>query len=97
MARSNRPRCECGAFESGLAVVIKAEGCVPVRVCFLHPTRKRQGFIATLAGKDELGSGGNRILLEERLEGDELSFIILTMGRVTRRWYRRAIQARVRW
>ena len=30
--------------------------------------------------KDELGAGGKRILLEETLEGDELSFILLTDG-----------------
>ena len=30
--------------------------------------------------KDELGAGGRRILLEETLEGDELSFILLTDG-----------------
>jgi phosphoribosylamine--glycine ligase len=31
--------------------------------------------------KNELGSGGKRILLEETLEGEELSFIILTDGK----------------
>jgi len=31
--------------------------------------------------KNELGPGGRRVLLEETLEGEELSFIILTDGK----------------
>src|SRR5947209_18424765 len=31
--------------------------------------------------KNELGAGGKRILLEETLEGDELSFILVTDGK----------------
>jgi len=38
------------------------------------------GFIERVMEKDELGAGGRRILLEETLEGDELSFILLTDG-----------------
>jgi phosphoribosylamine--glycine ligase len=37
-------------------------------------------FVERLMEKNELGPGGNRILLEEALEGEELSFIILTDG-----------------
>jgi len=35
--------------------------------------------------KGELGAAGRKMLLEETLEGQELSFIILTDGTVTRR------------
>jgi phosphoribosylamine--glycine ligase len=38
-------------------------------------------FIERVMEKNELGAGGKRILLEETLEGQELSFIILTDGK----------------
>ncbi len=38
-------------------------------------------FIERALEKNELGEGGKRLLLEETLEGDELSFILLTDGR----------------
>jgi phosphoribosylamine---glycine ligase len=37
-------------------------------------------FVESAMEKNELGPGGRRVLLEEALEGDELSFIILTDG-----------------
>jgi len=63
-------------------VVIKADGLCAGKGVFLAPNAEEaKDFIARLLEKNELGSGGNRILLEERLEGDELSFIILTDGK----------------
>ena len=43
------------------------------------PDAARQ-FLERVMEKNELGAGGHRILLEEALEGEELSFIILTDG-----------------
>ena len=62
-------------------VVIKADGLCAGKGVFLadHPDAAT-GFIERVMEKDELGGGGRRILLEETLEGDELSFILLTDG-----------------
>jgi phosphoribosylamine--glycine ligase len=38
-------------------------------------------FVERAMEKNELGPGGRRILLEEALEGEELSFIVLTDGK----------------
>jgi len=63
-------------------VVIKADGLCAGKGVFLAPDAEAaKDFIARVMEKKELGSGGNRILLEETLEGDELSFIILTDGK----------------
>ncbi len=37
-------------------------------------------FIERVMEKNELGAGGKRVMFEEALEGDELSFILLTDG-----------------
>src|SRR5881296_2239777 len=63
-------------------VVIKADGLCAGKGVFLAPDfAGAKNFVARVMEKNELGSGGNRILLEETLEGDELSFIILTDGK----------------
>ena len=62
-------------------VVVKADGLCAGKGVFLAPNAEAAGdFIARVMDNKELGSGGNRILLEETLHGDELSFIILTDG-----------------
>jgi len=62
-------------------VVIKADGLCAGKGVFLAPTAATGAeFIERVMEKKELGSGGSRVLLEETLEGDELSFIILTDG-----------------
>ncbi len=62
-------------------VVIKADGLCAGKGVFLAPDeRAARKFITQLMEKQELGIGGTRILLEETLEGEELSFIILTDG-----------------
>jgi phosphoribosylamine--glycine ligase len=38
-------------------------------------------FLERVMEKNELGAGGKRVLLEEGLEGDELSFIVVTDGK----------------
>jgi phosphoribosylamine---glycine ligase len=62
-------------------VVMKADGLCAGKGVFLAPDEKAaKNFISSVMQKHELGEGGARILLEETLEGEELSFIILTDG-----------------
>ncbi len=62
-------------------VVIKADGlCAGKGVFLADDPDGATGFIERVMEKNELGAGGKRILLEETLEGDELSFILLTDG-----------------
>jgi phosphoribosylamine--glycine ligase len=63
-------------------VVIKADGLCAGKGVFLAPDfEAAHDFIERVMDKNELGEGGKRILLEEALEGEELSFIILTDGK----------------
>src|SRR5712692_5799826 len=62
-------------------VVIKADGLCAGKGVFLAPNPDAAtDFIERVMEKKELGPGGQRILLEETLEGEELSFILLTDG-----------------
>ncbi len=62
-------------------VVIKADGLCAGKGVFLAPDfAAAKDFVERAMEKNELGPGGKRILLEETLEGEELSFIILTDG-----------------
>jgi len=82
-----------GSFESAQAaqdalrgadwpVVIKADGLCAGKGVLLSPDEMAaRDFIERVMEKGELGEGGRRVLLEETLEGDELSFMILTDGR----------------
>jgi phosphoribosylamine--glycine ligase len=81
-----------GAFDSATAayaalsivswpLVIKADGLCAGKGVFLAANRpEAEDFVQRVMEKNELGPGGKRILLEETLEGEELSFIILTDG-----------------
>ncbi|HEV2194253.1 MAG TPA: phosphoribosylamine--glycine ligase [Candidatus Acidoferrum sp.] len=63
-------------------VVIKADGlCAGKGVLVAQDFDEAHDFIERVMDKNELGAGGKRILLEEGLEGDELSFIVMTDGR----------------
>jgi phosphoribosylamine---glycine ligase len=63
-------------------LVIKADGlCAGKGVLVAANKAEARDFIERALEKNELGEGGKRLLLEETLEGDELSFIILTDGR----------------
>jgi phosphoribosylamine--glycine ligase len=63
-------------------VVIKADGLCAGKGVFLAPDfDAARDFVERVMEKNELGAGGKRILLEEALEGEELSFIILTDGK----------------
>jgi len=62
-------------------LVIKADGlCAGKGVCLAANAEEARDFIERLMVRDDLGVGGRRILLEETLRGDELSFILLTDG-----------------
>jgi phosphoribosylamine--glycine ligase len=62
-------------------VVIKADGLCAGKGVFLAPDfAAAKDFVERVMEKNELGPGGKRILLEETLEGEELSFIILSDG-----------------
>jgi phosphoribosylamine---glycine ligase len=93
LQRHNIPTAEMyGAFDSAdkanaaletvkWPVVMKADGLCAGKGVFLAPDQNAaKGFISSVMEKRELGEGGARILLEETLEGEELSFIILTDG-----------------
>ena len=82
-----------GAFESAKEayaalknvkwpVVIKADGlCAGKGVLVAQDFDEARDFIERVMEKNELGAGGKRVLLEEGLEGDELSFIVVTDGK----------------
>jgi len=62
-------------------VVIKADGLCAGKGVFVAPNPDAAtDFIERVMEKNELGAGGKRVMLEEALEGAELSFILLTDG-----------------
>ncbi len=62
-------------------LVIKADGlCAGKGVVLAPDAEAAKQFLESAMEKNELGPGGRRMLLEETLEGEELSFIILTDG-----------------
>jgi phosphoribosylamine--glycine ligase len=62
-------------------VVIKADGlCAGKGVLVTTSPDQATAFIERLMEKHEFGVGGDRVLMEEALEGEELSFIVLTDG-----------------
>jgi phosphoribosylamine--glycine ligase len=62
-------------------VVIKADGLCAGKGVFVAPNPDAAtDFIERVMEKNELGAGGKRVMLEEALGGEELSFILLTDG-----------------
>ena len=62
-------------------VVIKADGLCAGKGVFLAPNPDAAtDFIERVMEKKELGDGGRTVILEEALEGEELSLILLTDG-----------------
>jgi len=62
-------------------VVIKADGlCAGKGVLVAQDAVTARDFLERSLTKKEFGPGGERVMLEEGLAGDELSFIILTDG-----------------
>jgi phosphoribosylamine--glycine ligase len=65
----------------GWPLVIKADGlCAGKGVVLAPDPQGARKFLEDVMEKNALGPGGRRVLLEETLEGEELSFIILTDG-----------------
>jgi phosphoribosylamine--glycine ligase len=62
-------------------VVIKADGLCAGKGVFVAPNPDAAtDFIERVMEKNELGAGGQRVMLEEALVGEELSFILLSDG-----------------
>jgi phosphoribosylamine---glycine ligase len=62
-------------------VVIKADGlCAGKGVLVTSSSEEAADFVARVMEKGEFGDAGKRLLLEEGLAGEELSYIILTDG-----------------
>ena len=62
-------------------LVLKADGlCAGKGVVVAQNQAEAEDFIERSLDKNELGPGGKRVLFEEGLDGDELSFIVLTDG-----------------
>jgi phosphoribosylamine---glycine ligase len=62
-------------------LVIKADGlCAGKGVVIAADRAAAVEFLEGALDRNELGSGGRRVLFEEAIEGDELSFIILADG-----------------
>ena len=62
-------------------LVIKADGlCAGKGVFIAADGSSARDFIERAMERDELGAGGRRVLLEEALDGEELSFIVVTDG-----------------
>ena len=62
-------------------VVIKADGlCAGKGVLVAPNPDAATDFIERVMERNELGPGGKRVLLEEAMEGEELSFILLADG-----------------
>ena len=63
-------------------VVVKADGlCAGKGVLVTSSPDEATAFLERLMEQKELGEGGSRVLMEEALEGEELSYIVLTDGR----------------
>jgi len=68
--------------EFGLPVVIKADGLAAGKgVVIAHTREEAERTLDEFMRQRTLGSAGERVVLEERLVGEELSFIVLTDGR----------------
>jgi phosphoribosylamine---glycine ligase len=62
-------------------LIIKADGlCAGKGVLVAKDHAEARDFIERAMEKDDLGAGGKRLLFEEALDGEELSFILLTDG-----------------
>jgi len=62
-------------------LVIKADGlCAGKGVLVTNAYSEASQFITRLMSSNEFGDAGKHVLIEEGLEGDELSYIILTDG-----------------
>jgi phosphoribosylamine--glycine ligase len=69
------------SLELPYPLVVKADGlCAGKGVVVAQSTAEAKDFITRAMLIEEFGPGGKRILIEQALEGEELSFIIATDG-----------------
>jgi phosphoribosylamine--glycine ligase len=78
----NSAREACAKLDSvAWPVVVKADGlCAGKGVLVTSSKSEAKEFIERLTKGDEFGDAGKRVLVEEGLEGKELSYILLTDG-----------------
>jgi phosphoribosylamine--glycine ligase len=70
-----------GLPEFGLPVVIKADGLAAGKgVVIAHTRQEAEKTLDEFMRQRSLGAAGDRVILEETLVGEELSFIVLTDG-----------------
>ncbi|BAS27425.1 phosphoribosylamine--glycine ligase [Limnochorda pilosa] len=93
MAEAGVPTARARAFDSledalgalatwALPLVVKADGLASgkgVRVC--RERAEARAFLEEVMSRGRFGEAGRRVLLEECLEGEELSYFVLTDGR----------------
>jgi phosphoribosylamine---glycine ligase len=77
------PAAACAALDSvRWPLVIKADGlCAGKGVLVTSSPEEAKEFIARVMENGDFGDAGKRVLLEEGVGGEELSYIILTDGR----------------
>ncbi|MBI3433924.1 MAG: phosphoribosylamine--glycine ligase [Proteobacteria bacterium] len=67
--------------DRGAPIVVKADGLAAGKGVMVAPTPdEATAFIERVMEKKEFGAAGDMVLLEEALEGHELSYIVLTDG-----------------
>src|SRR5581483_4292755 len=67
--------------DSAIPLSSRRMGSVRVRVYWSKSKPEALDFVVRVLETHEFGPGGDNLLLEEALTGDELSFIVLTDGR----------------
>jgi len=68
--------------EQGAPIVIKADGLAAGKgVIVAHTLAEAEAAATDMLGTGTFGDAGNRIVVEEFLEGEEASFIVITDGR----------------
>ncbi len=68
--------------EQGAPIVVKADGLAAGKGVIVAATTEEAEQVATnMLGAGSFGEAGNRIVIEEFLEGEEVSFIVMTDGK----------------
>jgi phosphoribosylamine--glycine ligase len=68
--------------EQGAPIVVKADGLAAGKgVIVAHTLHEAEAAATSMLGAGSFGDAGNRIVVEEFLEGEEASFIVITDGR----------------
>jgi phosphoribosylamine---glycine ligase len=77
----DRVEAERAARELGLPVVLKADGLAAGKgVLMARDPDELEEALETFYGERRFGSAGDRVVVEQMLEGDELTFMVLSDG-----------------